>query len=160
MADLKPSKKEPPTPEATLVEAKRLHESAFPLRTAAALVSVIDRTTPEQRLAQQADLAGEYRVVHGSVAVPIPLEQRLLPNNTENEHLPKQFYAQPGDVIWVDSHDARSMLEHGVIEPLDARPSHVGKGCLMDEYVAKKLPWDFATLKRLRDEKAAKAAGR
>jgi hypothetical protein len=123
----------------------------------ARLVRTLQRETADEKKAREAAKAGEYRVIHGSVAIPIPLEQRLLPDGSENEHLPRQVYAQPGDIVWVNDRDALFMLENDIIEPLDAKPSRAGKPSEMEQRTASKQAWDYATVKAMREARAARA---
>ena len=149
------TKKQPPSNEATMQEVKRLAD-LIPQRTAGAIVSVIDRDP--HRGTRQRQLAGTYRVVHGSFAIAVPRSERLLPDGTENEHLPKQIYALPGDTIFLDDIDAADALDRGTIEPLDARPSRVGAPSAAEAAIAKGKPWDWATLRELLAEQEHRAA--
>lgn len=69
---------------------------------------------------------GKYRVIHGRIWLPRPLEERLLPDGSEDPHVPKQIFAAMGDIVQLTSEDATRMMADGVIEELDANPSKVG----------------------------------
>jgi len=73
-------------------------------------------------------LGGIYRVIHGRLILPLPLEARRLGADGALEpDAPKTFYAEVGDEVLLPHADAERMLDADVVEPLDARPSRVGK---------------------------------
>jgi hypothetical protein len=72
-------------------------------------------------------LGGTYRVIHGRIAIPRPEEDLRLPDGSENVHLSKTIFAEMGDEVLLSHIDAELMLDADVVEPLDARPSRVGK---------------------------------
>jgi hypothetical protein len=123
----------------------------------ARLVKQLVRETNVQKKARLAAKAGEYRVIHGSVNVPIPLSERLLPDGSENEHLPKQVLAMPGDVVWLNDRDALALLETDVVEPMDARPSRVGQPSENEKATRAEKAWDYATVKANAEARAARA---
>lgn len=123
----------------------------------ARVVKLVLKDNPGERLAKEAHKAGVYRVIHGCFAIAIPLEQRLLPNGHENPYLPKQLYAQPGSEIWLNDRDALHALQNDLVEPLDTKPSRVGKvwtGVEIDRN-GKEIPsnkaWDYLTISRMRE---------
>jgi hypothetical protein len=98
------------------------------------------------------DLSGVYRVIHGNHLLPVPREQRLHPDGTENPHAPMTVSAgihvvgrtakgdpiYKGDEVWLSHADAYRLLAmewpdgeerhmHALVEALDAKPSRVGK---------------------------------
>lgn len=85
------------------------------------------RVDANKKNAKELALGGSYRVIHGQVSVPRPMSERLNPDGTENPHEPKVEYAQPGDVVSFSDEDAMRLLDSDIIEPLDAKPSRVGK---------------------------------
>jgi len=145
--------------EQTTIDAKTATEEYLAtLRpTPARVVRVIKRETEDQKKARLAAKEGEYRVIHGSVMIPIPLENRLLPDNTENPYLPRQQPAQAGDIVWLNDADALFMLEHDIVEALDSRPSRVGKVCEMELHSNSKKSWDYQTVKGIQEARAARA---
>jgi hypothetical protein len=69
-------------------------------------------------------LGGTYRVIHGRIELPRPAEEiaqdpSLTPAMT--------IRAEVGDEVELGDTDAANMLDAGVIEPLDAKPSNVGR---------------------------------
>jgi hypothetical protein len=78
--------------------------------------------TPEER-----NLAGVYRVTHGRIAFPRLQEDIQADKARGIENPPKQFFAEMGDVVRLGDKDAALMVDAGVVETLDAKPSMVGK---------------------------------
>lgn len=64
--------------------------------------------TPEER-----KLAGVYRVIHGRICIDPTTHPQL--------------FAEVGDEIRLGDVDAANMIDAGVIEPLDTKPSRAGK---------------------------------
>lgn len=108
----------------------------------------IDRRA--QTAAQRA-LAGTYRIIHGSVEMPRPFDEWHTADGKEIDGAPKTIRVgvhpskfaivdDPaknifkgdviewvGDEVWLNDEDAAFMLDAGLIESLDARPSQCGK---------------------------------
>jgi hypothetical protein len=69
-------------------------------------------------------LGGLYRVIHGVVELPRP-QAEIDADPSPTPAL--TIRAQVGDEIEIGDTDAANMLDADVIEPLDAKPSRVGK---------------------------------
>lgn len=117
------------------------------VRPNAKAISINPRPSAAQKTAAERKLGGRYRIIHGNFAVPIPLEQRLLPNGEENPYLPRQMYLKPGDVVELDDQDAASGLDSNVIEPLTTNPSRVDKVWKAPDLEKAKRPWDYAAVR-------------
>lgn len=77
--------------------------------------------TPEER-----QLGGDYRVIHGRVALPRPAAERLGPDGQVDPTIPKQIMADMGDIVRLDHHDAARLVDAGVVEASDV-PEKVSK---------------------------------
>jgi hypothetical protein len=115
---------------------KRTRAAAAPKPASPTVPRIVKRAPPrtpkpgEDPLpisAAERALAGVYRVIHGSIAIPVPLSERLKADGTEDGNKPTQELAHPGDEVYLGDQDAASMLDADIIEPLDAKPSRVGK---------------------------------
>ena len=84
----------------------------------------------EKLFAQQK--GGIYRVIHGGLAVPRPHADWHYPDGTVNPNELAQTRAIPGDELRFDHLDAARLLDLGVIEPLDAKPSKLDKRVFPD----------------------------
>lgn len=93
----------------------------------AQILKKVPRPTPQQIDAKKRALAGIYRVIHGRVIIPRPVETFTRADGSEIPHAPKFDEAEEGDEIKVGDEDAARLMDAGVIEKLDARPSRVGK---------------------------------
>lgn len=93
----------------------------------ARIAKQVPRHDPFKKSAKDRGLAGTYRVIHGSIAIPRPRSEWSLPDGSENPHEPKVIYAMMGDEIEIGDEDAARMIDADIIEPLDAKPSRVGK---------------------------------
>ena len=82
------------------------------------------KLSPEERA-----LAGTYRVIHGTLHVPRPVESFTNPDGTEIPGAAKFDEAQVGDEVRLTDKDAAHCLDAGVIERLDTKPSQAGKVC-------------------------------
>ena len=89
---------------------------------------------------ERPQLAGTYRVIHGTLTVPRPRSEWTFPDGTENLHEPKTELAREGDEVELGNEDAFLLLGmdipdsaespralRAVVEALDAKPSRVGK---------------------------------
>lgn len=76
---------------------------------------------------QERKLAGVYRVVHGTLCVPLPEASYLLPSGEIDPRKPTYEVAHPGDEVQLNDVDAAHCLDAGVVEPLDTKPSKLGK---------------------------------
>jgi hypothetical protein len=93
------------------------------------IVKRVPRTDASHENARERKLGGRYRVIHGQVAVPRPEAEYLRPDGSEDPHKLKIEYAIEGDVVNLSDDDAARMLDADIVEPLDAKPSRVGKVC-------------------------------
>lgn len=108
-------------------------------------------TDPEHKTPKQRALAGHYRMIHGSILIPRPWSEWHNPDGSEIEgvsrtvragvHVTKVAQADDlrnnitagdpiewvGDEVWLDDEEAARLMDQGMIEPLDAKPSMVGK---------------------------------
>src|ERR1700722_5271801 len=100
------------TPEATI--------------TSCSIVKRVPRVDPDAERKSR-KLGGDYRVIHGRVLVPKPTEAFLNADGTDKPHAEKIEYAIEGDIVRLTDLDAARLLEADVVEPLDAKPSRVGK---------------------------------
>jgi hypothetical protein len=87
------------------------------------------------------DLSGTYRVIHGTLHLPVPEHERLLRDGTVSPHASKTRMAKVhpivspsghvtgyiGDEVWLCHADAERCLRADVVEPLDTTPSRCGK---------------------------------
>jgi hypothetical protein len=97
----------------------------------------VSRLISRSRTKEEAkrNLAGRYRVIHGRIAMARPIEEWQRPDGTEIPHEPKQVFAEMGDIVELTHEDAERMLGPAagfpdgldIVEPLDAKPSRVGK---------------------------------
>jgi hypothetical protein len=81
---------------------------------------------PETPKAPERNLAGRYRVIHGSFSVGRDRSLTHHPDGSRKEVEPMQELAKPGAVLEFTHEDARDALIAGTIEELDAQPSRVG----------------------------------
>jgi hypothetical protein len=98
------------------------HETTWDGRVIAQIVKAQPHDPFELRAKERA-LAGTYRVIHGTIEIPRP--DRL--NEDGSEKTPKSISAIMGDHIELGDDDAARMIDAGVVERLDAKPSRVGK---------------------------------
>lgn len=91
-----------------------------------AIVDRVPRTDPNKERKER-KLGGNYRVIQGTVLVPRPTEVFLNADGTEKPFEAKTEEAIPGDTIRLTDLDASRLLEKDIIEPLDAKPSRLGK---------------------------------
>jgi hypothetical protein len=145
---------EPETVVATIEnpEAATVALLASYQRPVGRLVKMLPRTTEGQKTAEERAKAGTYRVIHGSFAIAVPLEQRLLPNGNENPYLPRQVMAKLGDEVWLNDQDASDALDADTVEPLDTRPSRVGGVWRAPDLEKAKRPWDFKSAEQARED--------
>jgi len=108
-------------------KAKIVGASAQSVEAPARITHREPRKNDEGEKLKARKLAGEYRVIHGSLAVSIPEDARRKPDGTINEHAPTFEYAKMGDRVWLNDADAARAIDADLVEPLDARPSRVGK---------------------------------
>jgi hypothetical protein len=142
-------------PGPVLDVATRVARAAYE-RTPARIIERKAVVSAEEKSAKERAQGGRYRVIHGNVSIAVPLSDRLFPNGALNEHIPAQILVHPGDIIELDDIDAASMLDHGLIEPLTARPSREGK--VWDEKTRQNEPWDFKKALAWREAAATAAA--
>lgn len=71
--------------------------------------------------------AGEYRVIHGQICIPLDPKEYTDAVGQIIEHKPKCTYARMGDIVWLSAHDATNAAAADLIEEVDAKPSRVGK---------------------------------
>jgi hypothetical protein len=121
-------------------------------RPVARLLKHTPRVTEGRKSAEERALGGRYRIIHGQVTIAVPVEQRLLPDGQINPHLPSQVYADMGDEVELDHVDAAFFLDNDIVEPLNARPSRVGK--VWDESDRSKRAWDYARCEALKERNA------
>ena len=123
-------------------------------RPNAKLITHIARVDPGRKSAEERALGGRYRLIHGQMAIPVPLEQRLLPNGQENPYLPVQVLAEVSDIVELDHVGAAFALDNDLVEPLNARPSRAGK--VWDEATRSKVAWDYKACEALRERNASR----
>lgn len=85
---------------------------------------IVKRADPPKREAKQPK--GQYRVIHGTLAVPLFADPVQARNARENGQ-PTQDTAKPGDIVFLNEDDATRLLADNIVETLDAKPSRVGK---------------------------------
>jgi hypothetical protein len=108
--------------------------------TGVTIARLVERAKPDELDANSAaalKLAGVYRVIHGTLEIPRPIAERLNPDGTDNPFVPKTITVRMGDEVALGDEDAWRMLAYdkdpaerhkfAVVEPLDTRPSRVGK---------------------------------
>jgi hypothetical protein len=105
--------------------------------TTNSIVKRVPRVDPNKDRKDRA-LAGDYRVIHGKVLVPRPVEAFLNADGTERPLEAKYEEAIEGDVLRLTDVDAARLMDAGVIETLDAKPSRVGQG-----FKPPPVVWDF-----------------
>lgn len=111
----------------TTKRAKSPKPMAFKAEPTAVITKMVPRDTPAMVKARERKLGGEYRLIHGRMAIPRPFEDTLYPNGTINPHEPTIVYAIPGDLIKLGDIEAARMLDADLIEELDAKPSRLNK---------------------------------
>lgn len=87
--------------------------------------TMILRAREEERA--RLSVAGIYRVIHGSICLPRPIEEWRNADGSEKPGEAKQIVANMGDEVFLDAQDAYLMRKAGVVEDLDTKPSRVGK---------------------------------
>jgi hypothetical protein len=70
---------------------------------------------------------GDFRIIHGTMHVPRPLEEIYNPDGSRKENEKPFVTAKEGDIVRLSVDDAFRALEQGLVEELDAKPSRVGK---------------------------------
>jgi len=106
--------------------AKKTAESGI---TVNSIVDRVPRTDPNKDRKER-KLGGNYRVIHGKVLVPRPLDAFLNADGSKKPFEPETEEAIEGDIIRLTDVDASKLLEKDVIEALDAKPSRLGKVCV------------------------------
>lgn len=76
---------------------------------------------------QERKLGGVYRLIHGTLVVPLPPASYTLPSGEVDPRKPTYEVAHPGDEVQLNDVDAAHCLDAGVVEPLDTKPSRLGK---------------------------------
>ena len=89
-----------------------------------------------KRTAKERKLAGTYRVIHGSIEVPLPESEWKNPDGSVKEGEPRTEQAKMGDEVYFGDEDAMRILDADLIEPLDTKPSRVGKVHVKPKLVA------------------------
>jgi hypothetical protein len=74
--------------------------------------------------AAERKLGGQYRLIHGSIVLPVPESERLLPDGTLNPNVQTVRYVQAGAEIELDDEEAARLEDAGLIEPLSVSPRH------------------------------------
>jgi hypothetical protein len=108
-----------------------------------AIVSTVPRALrqvnakdPAKLSPKERGLAGRYRVIHGTIHVTRPTASFTRPDGTEIPFAPKWDEAgihlqadgkYLGDVVDLTDEDAAVLVDSDQVEPLDAKPSRVGK---------------------------------
>jgi len=97
------------------------------------IVDRVPRATPAQASAKERHLAGRYRIIHGSIVVV--RDPKIWHDSEGNVRpdVPRTELALMGDVCWFNDIDAASLLDHDIIEPVDTKPSRLGKVCKLME---------------------------
>jgi hypothetical protein len=97
------------------------------------IVDRVPRATPAQASAKERHLAGRYRIIHGTIVVV--RDPKLWHDSEGNVRadVPKTEHALQGDVCWFNDIDAANLLDRDIIEPVDAKPSRLGKVCKATE---------------------------
>jgi len=92
------------------------------------LSRIVKRSPPvPEKDAPPVHPAGIYRVIHGRVAITLPKEMWTKSNGERDYDKPTQEFAKMGDEVWLNEQDATSMVNASIVEPLDAKPSRVGR---------------------------------
>jgi hypothetical protein len=91
----------------------------------ARIVRRVPRPDPLAGVERQA--AGMYRVIHGSIVVPYDPATFTRADGTIDDYKPKFERAIMGDEVYLGADDATRMLAASLVEPIDAKPSRVGK---------------------------------
>ncbi len=134
---------------AAIKEAKP--PKGIPAEPLSRVTKTVARPASFKKTAKELHLAGTYRVIHGSIEIVRPHEDWHHADGSVNEHEPKTVRASAvitydkdgkvesahGDEVWLNDEDAARLLAmhiepekrhlHAVVEPLDAKPSRVGK---------------------------------
>lgn len=101
------------------------------------ILSAVPRPNPARESAKDRHLAGNYRVIHGNViVVRDPALWHDKDGNVKPEE-PRTRMAIMGDICWFNDLDAASMLDNDIIEPVDTKPSRMGKVCVTNEKTTK-----------------------
>jgi len=99
----------------------------------AKIVKMVPRVSAVQKTAEERALAGEYRVIHGQIGIPLPPERWRKKNpdgSLSDEEIPgalKSMTAEMGDIVWLNNEDAMRCIDADLVEPVDAKPSRLGK---------------------------------
>jgi len=100
--------------------------SAAPASTISRIVKRVDHSDPEKDKLPRHP-AGVYRVIHGTIFFPLDPSAYMKADGTRDYDKPSQEKALPGDEVNLTEDDATRMVNNDVVEPLDAKPSRVGK---------------------------------
>lgn len=108
-------------------KAQATADVASPLTTSSRIVK---RAPPPKR--DDEDMpkqmpAGEYRVIHGQICIPLDPKEYTDSTGQIIEHKPKCTYARVGDIVFLSAHDATNAAAADLIEEVDAKPSRAGK---------------------------------
>jgi hypothetical protein len=86
--------------------------------------------------ARDRHLAGVYRVIHGAIYLPRPVELWQNADGTRKPGQDPQEAALPGDEVYFGDEDAARFLDSNLIEELSANPSRVPRYNEKGEYVS------------------------
>jgi hypothetical protein len=111
----------------TTTAKKRERRVTVPVAKAEKPLSKLVARSVTKTEATKKSLAGHYRVIHGHVVLPLPRSEWTNPDGSEIPGRPKQINAELGDIVDLSHDDAENMLEYDIVEPLDAKPSRVGR---------------------------------
>ena len=107
--------------------AAEVSATNIPQGSAPRIVKKVPRETDGELTAKQRKLGGVYRIIHGSMMVPLPEAEWKNPDGTVKKGAPTLEVAVIGDEIYLGDEDAMRAIAADLVEPLNALPSRLPK---------------------------------